>query len=156
MKLRLRPAKISDARRLWSWANDPETRRASFTPGRIAWKDHLAWFRSKLASKAVRIYIGVTPGARPLGQVRFEGDRPGRAVVSIVVAPAARGKGVGRLLLALGLPRAEKDLGVRTIHACVKMDNPASLALFRSAGFRRVRRLQRGGAPSVLLSRPAG
>ena len=155
MKVRLRPACPSDARRLWIWANDSETRRASFNPGRIPWAEHVEWLRSRLASKSIRIYLGVGPGGRAVGQVRFEVDRPGRAVVSIVVAPAARGKGIGKLLLAQGLPRAAKDLRVRTVRAYVKSGNPASLALFRTGGFRRVRRLVRGGARSVLLSRPA-
>ena len=156
MKVRLRAARLSDARRLWAWANDPGTRRASFTPGRIPWAEHVRWFRGKLASEGARIYLGVGPGARPVGQVRFEVDRAGRAVVSIVVAPEARGKGIGKLLLAAGIPRAANELRVRTIHAYVKEDNPASLALFQSAGFRRIRRLVRGGAPGLLLSRPGG
>ena len=155
MKRRLRSALPSDARRLWRWANDPESRRASFTPGRIPWPDHLKWFGEKLASDTVRIYLGVGPGSRPVGQVRFEVDRPGRAVVSIVVAPAARRKGIAKVLLAEGIPRAARDLGLRTIHAYVKEDNLPSLALFRASGFRLVRRLMCAGAPSVLLSRPA-
>lgn len=155
MRVRLRPARPADARRLWRWANDPETRRASFTPGTIAWPAHVEWFRSKLASGDVRIYVAVDGSGRAVGQVRFEIDRPGRAVVSIVVAPEARGRGIGKLLLAAGVARSAKDLGLRRIHAYVKRENPASLALFRAAGFRRVRSLVRGRAPSVLLSRPA-
>lgn len=151
----LRLARPADARRLWAWANDPGTRAASFTPGRIPWARHLAWFRAKLATSASRIYLATGRSGRPVGQVRFDVDRPGRAVISIVVAPEARGRGVGRRLLEKGLPRAARDLGIRRVHAYVKRDNSASLALFRSAGFRRVRGLTRGGVPAVLLSRPA-
>jgi len=155
MKVRLRPARPADARRLWRWANDPETRRASFTPGRIAWQSHLEWFRGKLASSTARIYLAVGPGGRVVGQIRFEVEHPGRAVVSLVVAPEARGRGIGKLMLAAGVGRSARDLDIRRIYAYVKRDNPASLSLFRAAGFRRMRSLVRGRAPSVLLSRPA-
>jgi RimJ/RimL family protein N-acetyltransferase len=154
MRVRLRPARAADARRLWLWANDPETRHASFTPGRIAWSVHLEWLRAKLASSATRIYLAMGAGGRAVGQVRFELDRPGRAVVSIVVAPKARGRGIGKLLLTAAIARSAEEFGIHLIHAYVKQDNLASLAIFRAAGFRRVRSLVRGKVPSVLLSRP--
>lgn len=56
---------------------------------------------------------------------------------SVYVAPAARGRGVGRVLLA-ELIRSTEAAGVWTIQSSVFPENTASLALHRAAGFRRI------------------
>lgn len=56
---------------------------------------------------------------------------------SVYVAAAARGRGVGRALLATLLPAAEAT-GIWTVMAGVQAENDASLALHEAAGFRRI------------------
>jgi phosphinothricin acetyltransferase len=56
---------------------------------------------------------------------------------SIYVAPAARGRGVGRALL-LELVRRADAVGVWTIQAHTFADNAASIALHQACGFRLV------------------
>ena len=56
---------------------------------------------------------------------------------SVYVAAAARGRGVGRALLATLVPATEA-IGVWTLMAGVLADNAPSLALHERAGFRRV------------------
>ncbi|WP_043498309.1 GNAT family N-acetyltransferase [Georgenia sp. SUBG003] len=56
---------------------------------------------------------------------------------SVYVAPAARGRGVGRVLLD-ELVRSTEAAGIWTIQSSVFPENTASLALHRAAGFREV------------------
>ncbi|MCJ8520165.1 phosphinothricin acetyltransferase [Pseudorhizobium tarimense] len=53
---------------------------------------------------------------------------------SIYLAPAARGKGIGRALLA-ELLRRSQDLGFRQMIAVIGGASPASIALHRALGF---------------------
>ncbi len=156
MKLHLRPARASDARLLWTWVNDPATRRNSFRTDRVPWDRHLAWFTGRLARAGTRLYIGLADGDVPVGQARFDRIRPGLAEISISVAPSHRGKGLGRRLVALASRRAGRDLGVRKIRAAIREENEASQAVFAAAGYRRLRRTRRRGCPSVLFGWEAG
>ena len=61
----------------------------------------------------------------------------GVAELSVYVAERARGRGVGRALLA-ALIDASEAAGVWTLQAGVMADNEASLALHERLGFRRV------------------
>jgi L-amino acid N-acyltransferase YncA len=77
---------------------------------------------------------------------------------SIYVAPAARGRGVGRALLAELVEQAD-SLGVWTIQAGILAGNDASIALHEHCGFRvvgvRERIAQKRGAwrDAVLMER---
>lgn len=61
----------------------------------------------------------------------------GVAEVSVYVSAAARGRGVGRTLLAAEIAAAE-DAGIWTLQAGVLPSNAASLALHAACGFRPV------------------
>ena len=65
--------------------------------------------------------------------------------VSVYVGPAARGRGLGRLLLDAVVASAEQA-GIWTVQAGVFPENVASMALHRSAGFRVVGTRERIGA----------
>ena len=81
--------------------------------------------------------------------------------LSVYVAAAARGRGVGRLLLQ-GLIEASERAGLWTLQAGVFPENVASLALHRACGFREVGRRERIGRMNgvwrdvVLLERRSG
>jgi phosphinothricin acetyltransferase len=68
----------------------------------------------------------------------------GVAEVSVYVAEAARGRRVGRALLA-ALVEAAEEHGVWTLQAGIFPENEASLALHRACGFREVGRRERLG-----------
>src|SRR5258708_3070444 len=61
----------------------------------------------------------------------------GVAEVSIYVADAARGKGVGTALLAALMEQAERN-GIWTLQAGIFPENRASIALHKVSGFREV------------------
>lgn len=75
---------------------------------------------------------------------RVSGRDAYRGVVehSVYVADAARGRGVGAMLLGEFL-RAADDDGIWTIQSSVFPENVASLALHERAGFRRVGQRER-------------
>jgi len=68
----------------------------------------------------------------------------GVAEVSVYVAAAARGTGVGRALLRALIEESEQN-GIWTLQAGIFPENTASIALHRSEGFREVGRRQRIG-----------
>jgi L-amino acid N-acyltransferase YncA len=61
----------------------------------------------------------------------------GVAEVSIYVSAPARGRGVGRALLAALIEEAERN-GIWTLQAGIFPENTASLSLHKSCGFREV------------------
>ena len=68
----------------------------------------------------------------------------GVAEVSVYVAAAARGRGIGRQLLT-ELARRSEDAGLWTLQAGILDGNAASLAVHQAAGFRVVGRRERLG-----------
>lgn len=60
----------------------------------------------------------------------------GVAEVSVYVATAAAGKGIGKALMTDLIRLTEEKLTIWTIQAGIFEDNPASLALHKSCGFR--------------------
>lgn len=124
----------------------------SFRRAPIPWKTHCAWFDERLERRErFRIYIGEVEG-KAVGQVRFERVRPGVALISVVVARGARGRGVGTALVRQGCRRVFRELALKRIVAWVKRSNPVSVTLFGRAGFLRVRAIRREGVRSILLS----
>lgn len=69
----------------------------------------------------------------------------GVAEVSVYVASVARGRGIGRALLA-DLVQASESHGFWTLQAGIFAENEASLALHRACGFREVGRRERLGS----------
>ncbi len=51
----IRRAGVGDALLLWQWANDPLTRRNSFSRAAISWDDHQAWCAKKFAAPDCRL-----------------------------------------------------------------------------------------------------
>lgn len=135
---RLRSATTADADLLLAWRNDPETRAASFSTEEIPREAHLRWLAGKLEDERCALLIIEVAGA-PVGQVRLEKEGDS-AEVHIALAPAARGRSIGRQALRSAVAEAPSLLGVSRITANVKADNEASLRAFEAAGFRAVTR----------------
>ena len=95
-----------------------------------------AWDRSHRADcRLVARDRGETVGWAALSRISERCVYGGVAEVSVYVAAGARGRGIGRALLA-ELVRASEDAGVWTLQAGVFPENAASVALHRSCGFR--------------------
>jgi ribosomal-protein-alanine N-acetyltransferase len=73
-------------------------------------------------------------------------------ILTLAVAPAARGQGLGRRLLHAAVARA-RELGAETMFLEVGTENPAALALYARLGFTKVgtrKGYYRGGDALVL------
>jgi ribosomal protein S18 acetylase RimI-like enzyme len=60
-------------------------------------------------------------------------------LTELFLSPAARGRGLGKRLLAAAVETAQEN-GVRALHLVVRPQNAAAVALYRQAGFQDVPR----------------
>ncbi len=145
--LELRPAQPGDARTLWTWANDPDTRAQSFGQDPIPWDRHLAWFEERLADPEAPIYLA-RDDAGLVGQVRMApaslqdsvgGRQASTGVeVGVVVAPDRRGQHLAGPLIDAGVRRAARELGRGgrlAVLARIKVSNASSQRSFLAADF---------------------
>ena len=134
--LRVEPAGAAHALLVWEWANDPVVRSNSFMTAPIPWDDHQAWWHRKLAAPDVRMWL-LMDGDRPAGQIRYERRTADVAEVSVSVAAAERGRGLGTAILRMTATLAFRELGVAELLGWVKVDNTPSVRAFERAGYAR-------------------
>lgn len=126
----LRLTTMDDAEAIWHWrrALPLSHFRAESTP---SLGEHLYWFLRALGDDRRRLYVAGTPA---IAHLRLDLDDTGQAAVSIILAPAARGKGLGLRLLSL-LASAGRAEGLSSFTAEIQCENTASIALFRAGGY---------------------
>jgi phosphinothricin acetyltransferase len=136
------------------------TGNATFETETPSWE---AWDAAHMkdARLVARDHAGAVLGWAALTPVSGRCVYAGVGDLSVYVAAAARGRGVGRLLLQ-GLIEASERAGVWTLQAGIFPENTASLALHRACGFREVGRRVRIGKMNgvwrdvMLLERRSG
>jgi phosphinothricin acetyltransferase len=111
------------------------TRQATFETEAPTWE---AWDESHLPGPRLKATEGETiVGWTALTPVSRRAVYSGVAELSIFVAAAWRGRGVGKALLS-ALVSASEEVGIWTLQAGIIAGNAASIALHRSCGFREV------------------
>ncbi len=125
----LREAAAGDCERVYGYNAAPEVRALSRDPRPIAYADHCAWYAARSLPGALPMWI-VEDDGEPVGVIRIQRDGAGRALLSIALGAAARGRGIGRKAIRLAT-----DAWGAPLHAEVLPSNAASLACFRSCGF---------------------
>lgn len=125
----IRAADMTDAPLLLLWRNDPQTRANSHTTGEIALADHMRWLQATLADPNRALRIAQIDG-EPVGMVRADRDADG-AELSWAIAPSARGRGVGSLVV-----RAFVRMLSGPLRAEVKAGNVPSIRIAAAAGMR--------------------
>ena len=131
----LRRAESKDARDIFLWRDDAQTRAMSRNTQPLDEQTHNVWFEKVLADPARVLLVGVILEA-PVGMVRF--DRKNEVAsweISITLAPGERGKGFGRRLLILAVEYFFVANPESILLAEVKKSNMISLRMFESAGF---------------------
>jgi phosphinothricin acetyltransferase len=118
------------------------TGNATFETAAPEWA---AWDAGHLAEPRLVADDGGVLGWAALSPVSKRAVYAGVADVGIYVADAARGRGVGRGLLAHLIAESER-LGLWTLQAGIFPENQASLALHQACGFRVVGRREGMGA----------
>lgn len=113
------------------------TGNATFETEAPSWEEwdarHLSFARLVAESTDPAEVIGWAA----LSPVSVRSVYSGVAEVSVYVAAAARGRGVGRMLLVALIQEAETN-GIWTLQSSVFAENSATLSLHRSCGFREV------------------
>lgn len=129
----LRRATADDSQMLLRWRNDVQTIAMSLSREPVDPVDHDRWLASSLTRPA-RVLLIAEQEAIPVGTLRFDcqGDE---AEVSLTIDPAARGKGIGAVLLSEGLAWARANLHADALTARVKVENHASQRVFEKCGF---------------------
>jgi UDP-2,4-diacetamido-2,4,6-trideoxy-beta-L-altropyranose hydrolase len=129
--LRLRPARLDDAERIFLWRNHPEIRAMSTDPAEIEWDAHCHWFERVLADPA-RFQFIAQIGARDVGAIRFDRRDDGFHEISLFLDPALQGLGLGSRMLRSG----EAAIGASArFRARVVAGNSPSQQMFAAGGY---------------------
>lgn len=132
--LTLRPAEKADAKQLFEWTNEAETRKNSFSSEPVLWENHIAWLDKKLADRNCLFFI-LLYEEKPAGTVRLDVNTETESgVISYSIAKDFRGNGFGGKLLALAEEEG-KRFGLRYLLGSVKPDNKASSRCFLKNGY---------------------
>lgn len=141
----LRALEPSDVDCLYIWENDPSLWqngciRAPMSRHRL-WEYIQVYEANPDADGQLRLMIDVA--GTPVGTVDlYDFDaHNGHAFVGIMIAPAYRCKGYAKAALNMICSYCKNQLAMRRLGAFVAEDNEASLALFRSAGFKEITKL---------------
>lgn len=123
------------------WRNRPEVYENLFSQTPISEESHLRYFQAQVATGHCAQFVIYTNESNiPVGSVFLKNiDSLNRkAEYGIFIGEdAARGKGYGSEAARLILAHGFHSLGLNRIYLSVLSDNPAAIASYEKAGFRR-------------------
>ena len=153
MRLRLRSATDADYLQIASWIPDADACERWAGPG-VAFPFQPSELQRLLAGEDIVSCCLVAARGELLGFGQYL-PRPRKVVhlMRIIVSPARRGEGIGRVLCEQLMARAVDATGASAVSLNVYADNEPALALYRSLGFRRDNGGRRGD--SLSMKRPA-
>jgi RimJ/RimL family protein N-acetyltransferase len=134
MSLTVRTAQSEDVMDVFNWRNDPQVCAMSRDTQPIDEQTHKAWYLRAIDDPNRFLLIGLLDGQK-IGMVRFDHRQTSSWEVSILVAPEARGQGIGRRLLKMALDRLSAVYAPTCLVATVRLNNQRSLMLFHALGF---------------------
>jgi len=136
----IRPARMKDADALLDIKNDYDVRQFSIvTKDEIRREDHLRWLERALNNPDVRLFCICHGGGYVVGDVRLDVLAKDSIELSVRIRPSFRriGIGIGTFALAFAITEAKKIAGDKVkLMAKIVDGNAASMALFKSVGFR--------------------
>jgi ribosomal-protein-alanine N-acetyltransferase len=97
-----------------------------------AWTEQTWW--AELAGRPRRDYVVLADGDEVLGYAGLDHGGEVADVMTVAVAPQARGRGLGRLLLET-LERRALEHGASHVMLEVRADNTAAIGLYERAGY---------------------
>ena len=132
--LNLRKTDEKDLMLYFGWRNDPIARQNSINKEYISLETHTQWFLSKLLDANSRLYILEWAG-KPVGQIRFD-KKNDDWEIGFMIDSNHREKGLGLLIVKMGICAINQTDGIINFTAKVQKDNKASESIFRKLGFR--------------------
>ncbi len=132
--IRIEKATADDARDIWLWRNDAQTRAMSLTAGEVCWNSHSAWYAAALVNPSRVLFIGTLAGEK-VGLCRFDVSEDGEsAEVGINLNPAMRGRRLSAALLSRAITEFRKERPA-FLTATIRKSNSASIKCFCRCGF---------------------
>ncbi|MFJ9945956.1 GNAT family N-acetyltransferase [Streptomyces erythrochromogenes] len=136
--LTLRPFRpADDAPVLRSWVPGPLDLMTWAGP-HFTWPLDDAQLAAYAAEPGRRTWTAVSPDGTPLGHVSLADGRLGR----VLIAPGARGRGLGRRLVSLAVSLGFDELALTEIGLGVWTHNTAALRIYEKLGFRTTETLE--------------
>lgn len=123
------------------WRNSPEVIQNLYNQSSITEESHLSYFQAQVVTgRCVQFVIYINADNVPVGSVFLKNIDPmnRRAEYGVFIGEAAaRGKGYGSEAAHLILKYGFNSLGLNRIYLSVLSDNPAAIASYEKAGFRK-------------------
>lgn len=126
----LRPVTMDDAKNLFDWRNDIETRTFSANHNVITWDEHISWLSRSLGNHDCIMRIAEASG-NPVGTVRADKKQDGSFEISYTISPPFRGKGIGKKMV---LQFVSGTLAGHRIMAKIKKGHAPSENIARALG----------------------
>ena len=133
----VREAVSEDCDLIYRWANDDDTRAASFNCSPIDWDTHCRWLSEKLSNPDCLLLMCEDGPDRPFGLVRFD-IAADEALISINLDPNMRGRGLGGFTIIRTVNELFKRYNISHVSAFIKPENLRSAKAFKMAGFSEV------------------
>ncbi len=130
----LREAVPDDSRDIWSWWNDPVTRKMMRKNDPVPWEEHEAWFAGVLNDPNRILCVGEV-GGRKFGVIRFDLRAEQEYEVSINFNPEFRGRGLAAAFMQRCIDYLQSHKEVAKLWAGCKAVNAPSKRTFERAGF---------------------
>ncbi len=152
MSYSLRPAKQEDLRFILRWIEDPESLRLWGGPAlTYPPTPELTWQEMKAAEENTFSLVDANLAVVGFGQAFYREDRSVH-LARIIVSPAMRGQGIGRILCDRLMQLAVKRYSPTAITLNVYAANAPALALYRSLGFSPVSSEDESGSIKMRVS----
>ena len=130
----MRVSTSSDVDLYYEWANDELVRQYSFQQDEIQYENHVHWFTSKIENPHFLFLIFFNQDMSAIGQVRIN-KIDEEVIIGISVDKIFRGLGYSFKMLKLACQHYFKKYSENEIFAYIKLENKASIASFKKAGF---------------------
>ena len=133
----MRDVAFQDSEVLLEWRNLTEVRMFSRNQGLVAKETHTQWLKNRLKLMANEPFWIFENSLGKVGFVRFDIDSASKNYeISIVINPAVRGKGFGKIVLGLAIENCLIRNPNSNFFAVAHRDNLSSQFLFLKSGFK--------------------
>jgi len=130
----MRVANSKDVDLYFAWANDELVRQYSFQQDVIQYENHVHWFYNKIENPHFLFLIFFNQDKSAIGQVRINKSDE-EVIIGISVDKNYRGFGYSFKMLRLACQHYFKNYSDNEVFAYIKIENKASIATFKKAGF---------------------
>jgi UDP-2,4-diacetamido-2,4,6-trideoxy-beta-L-altropyranose hydrolase len=139
-EVKLRITNETDLEITYKWAIDPNVRAYSFNKSLITKIEHTNWFLTKIYDDKSYYFIAEMDNQK-VGSIRFD-IKDNEAIISYLVDNEYNGRGLGQVILILGLEYIENikkttSISIKKIIGYVLKNNAASIRIFEKMNFKK-------------------